>query len=302
MLAGISALHTLASRSLIVVTGKGGVGKTTVTALLARAIASRGRRVLALEVDPRESLHRLFAAPPSDGMAVPVGESLTLQHLRPRAALDNLVERRVGSSWLAARVTSSPAYEHFAEGAPGLRELAVFAWVAARLAGEISDASGEPPETVVLDAPASGHAAAWLEAPTRVAEAIGGGPAAELAAELAGRIADPERTAIVVAALAEEMPVTETLELAERLRRLHGREPDLLAVNGLLPPWPEERGEPADEVERLWRRRHQMQQRERRRLSEHLAAAPRVDLPLLAHDAGRELLDGLAAAVAEEDP
>lgn len=292
---GDTVLGSLASRSLIVVTGKGGVGKTTVTAMLARAIAAAGRRVLALEVDPRESLHQMLEVSPSGGAEVAVGERLTLQHLRPRAALDSLVERRIGP-WLAARVTGNPAYEHFAEGAPGLRELAVFAWVAARLTGETSGSDREAPDTVVLDAPASGHAAAWLEAPAQVAEAIGRGPAASLAGELAERIADAGRTGVAVVSLAEEMPVTETLELAERLRRLHSREPDLLVVNGLLPVWPDQGGEPDVEWERLWQRRQRMQERERRRLLEGLAASPAVDLPLMAYGAGGELIDGLLTA------
>lgn len=297
MTSDISAVHELSSRSLVVVTGKGGVGKTTVTAVLARAIAAAGRRVLALEVDPRESLHQMFEAPPSGGAEVAVGEGLTLLHLRPRAALDSLVERRLGSSWLAGRLTGNPAYEHFAEGAPGLRELAVFAWVAARLAGEISGVDGEAPDVVVLDAPASGHAAAWLEAPAQVAEATGRGPVADFAGELADRIADADRTGIAVVTLAEEMPVSETLELAERLHRLHSREPDLLLVNGLLPEWPEDGGEPDEEWERLWQQRRRLQQRERLRLLEHLAAAPEVALPLLAHEAGGALVDGLLEAI-----
>ncbi|MGH9379288.1 MAG: ArsA family ATPase [Thermoanaerobaculia bacterium] len=290
-----SPIDRLAERPLIVVTGKGGVGKTTVTGLLARAAARRRRKVLALEADPRESLHRLFGVSPSDGATVAAGDGVALHHLRPRVALDELVAWRLGSRWVASRLAESSGYEHFAEGAPGLKELAVFAWILERLRNE--DRASERPQTVVLDAPAGGHAAAWLEAPRLVAEAIGSGPVAELARELDAALADGAHTAIVLVTLAEEMPVTESLELAAQLRAHSGRLPDLAVVNGLLPPWPAEGGEANDDpAASMWGAWRRLQQRERARLAEGLPI-PCIELPRLAEEAGPGLLAGLAAAL-----
>ena len=118
-------MDRLKSLRLLVLTGKGGVGKSTLTAGLAALLASHGRRTLMLEVDPRESIHRLFDAPPSGGDIVEVGSRLWLQNLRPRDAIDRVVRDRMPFEMLARRVLASPIYDHFVNGCPGLDELAV---------------------------------------------------------------------------------------------------------------------------------------------------------------------------------
>ena len=105
----------LAQRQLIVVTGKGRVGKTAVTAALARSLARSGRQVLALEVDPRENLHQLFDVPPSGGAVVEVTLRLFLQNLKPRTVVDWIVERQV---MIARRILQSPIYHRFSELGP----------------------------------------------------------------------------------------------------------------------------------------------------------------------------------------
>lgn len=300
----MSFLDTLATRRLVLVTGKGGVGKTALAAALGRTLAGRGRRVLLLEVDPRESAHQMLGAPPSGGEILAVGGGLCLQNLRPRRVLDELVRERVRLAAIAARVLRSPVYQHFADGAPGLKELAVLGYSLLLVRGRVKNTPAV--ETVVLDAPATGHGASLLEGPGLVSEVIHGGPFGRMAAELAGFIGDPALCSVVVVTQAEEMPVTEALELRTLLARRLAREPELLVVNGLFPPLPPDQparpagtawaaststhaGEPRpgqaeregrDAALSLWRARRRLNERELARLAEGWRG-PRVELPLL---------------------
>jgi len=166
-------------------------------------------------------------------------------------------------------------------------------------------------DLVIVDAPATGHGVGLLAAPALVSEAIGGGPLGRLAGEVAEFVGDPARTAVVVAALAEEMPVQEALELFAMMRERLGRTPDLVAVNGLYPPFPTatvgagSREQGAGGAIELWRQRRAMNERE----LERLAAAcqgPLARIPLFPESPGpalvRQVADVLAGAIAPQEP
>ncbi|HSE26940.1 MAG TPA: ArsA-related P-loop ATPase [Gemmatimonadales bacterium] len=282
----------LGTRELVVVTGKGGVGKTALAGAVAVALHGAGRRVLVLEADPRESLHQLLGTAPSAGDVVPVRPGLWLQNLQPRRVVERLVHRRIPIAPIANAFTASPVFGHFVEGSPGLKEMALLGQ-AVELA---SGVEGPGVDTVVLDAPATGHGLQLLAAPRLVSAAIGGGPLGELAAQVDALVAAPARSAIVAVALAEELPVQETLELLTALRSRVGREPALVVANQLYPPVPPE----ADGLDGalgpaldLWRRRRAMNERELRRLRTAWPGAF-AELPLLAEARGPALVDALA--------
>jgi anion-transporting ArsA/GET3 family ATPase len=277
-------------RALIVVTGKGGVGKTTVTAALGHGLRDRGRRVLLLETDPRESLHHLCGTPPSAGQAVPVSDGLWHLTLRPRDEIEALVRTRVKIPLLAGAVAASPVFRHFVDAAPGLKELAVLGH-ALRL---IDGRTGPGADTVILDAPATGHGLALLTAPRLAAEVLGAGPAARLARDIATLVDDRSRCGVVVVTLAEEMPVQETVELIAALRERLDRSPDLVVVNQLYPPLPSGRGRARDD---LWARRRAVNEAELARLRRHWSG-PTVELPLVPHDPGPDLVAHLAPLLA----
>ncbi len=279
---------------LVIVTGKGGVGKTTVAAALAWGIARR-RRVTLLEVDPRESAHHLFAVPPSGGEPVQAGERLELLHARPRRIVDELVRDKFRVASLAPlapmlrRLQASPIYDHFVDGAPGLKELALLRYVHDLVRGPKRKRRAD---CVVLDSPATGHALALLSAPALVADAIASGPIATLAREVATWLS-AESTAVVLVTLAEELSVTETLEAAAALGEVLGKSPEAWIANALYPALPagfEARGPVAE----LWRRRRQVNERELTRL-ERAVGEPITTLPLLPIAEGRRLVEALAA-------
>jgi len=285
----------IAGAQLVVVTGKGGVGKSTVSAALARYLARDGRRIVLLELDPREPLHHLLDVAPSAGEPVAAGESLQLLNLRPRAVLELLVRDRLKIAALARTVIASPIFGHFVDGAPGLKELAALGHALRMIRGEVSPRA----DVVVLDAPATGHGVQLLAAPGLVTEAIGGGPVGRLAGEVAELVTDRRRTAVVVTTLAEEMPVDEALELIATLRARVERVPDLVVVNGLYPPVPapppgagSREPETADALG-LWRARREMNERELARLVAGWSG-PRTEIPLLPIAAGPALVARIA--------
>ena len=284
----------LTRRSLLVVTGKGGVGKTLVAALLGRHLASRGRRTLLLEVDPRANLHELAGTPPSAGDLVRVSPTLFLQNLQPAFVMEQVVRDHLRVDALVRRVTKSAIYKHFIDAAPGLKEMAILghAW---RLLHGMGPESAHGIEVVVLDAPATGHGLALLTAPFVVAEVIDQGPFAEMAGQLATFMGDDQQVAVVTVTLAEEMPVQEALELRDGLVERLRRPPALLVINGLYPELPRGRTRRGDPTTELWARRWAMNERELRRLDARWEG-PRLRLPLVPVHRGPQLVDALLPA------
>ena len=282
-------LAELARCELVVVTGKGGVGKSAVAAALGTLLAGIGRRTILLEIDPRESLHHWLETPPSGGELLTVGPRLFLQHLEPRREMDDLVDHHLRIGPLVRRVLASPVYSHFADGAPGLKELAVLGHALRLVEGP--PIKGAPPiDLVVLDAPASGHGVSLLTAPLLAAEVIRQGPFGRMATRLSRLVADPACCAIVVVTQAEEMPAQEALELQETLVARLGRHADVLVVNGLFPPFPETRADAAGTPEiELWRNQRLVNERELARLRSRWLGAT-VELPLLPFDRGTHLI------------
>lgn len=280
----------LASLQLIVVTGKGGVGKTLVTATLGRLLAFPGRSVLLMELDPRESLHHLLDVPPSGGEIVAAGPGLFLQNLQPRQVLDELVHERLKVGALARRVLASPIYQQFAEGAPGLKETGVLGRTL-RLVDGHGPRVLRRPDAVILDAPATGHGVSLLRAPSLVADVVRSGPVGHLARQIADFVADARRVGIVIVTSAEEMPIQETTELIHDLDSALGRRPELVVANALYPPYSAtaQAGGQSPALG-LWRQRRRINEAQLARLS-RAWSGPLARVPLLPIDGGPQLLE-----------
>jgi anion-transporting ArsA/GET3 family ATPase len=279
------------ARALVVVTGKGGVGKSTLAAAIGHGLTERGRRTLVLETDPRESLHQLLDTAPSGGAVVKVRRDLWLQNVQPRNEIEALVRHGIPLPFVARVLAASPVFHHFVEGAPGLKELAVLGHALRLARGD----TGPGVDTVVLDAPATGHGVSLLAAPLLVSEVLGAGPVAELAGEVADLVRDPARCGLVVVTVAEEMPVQESLELRSELAERVRRAPDALVVNQLLPPWDGNARGP-EEARALWRSRRAVQDGELARLAAAWVGRM-LEVPLLACPPGPSLVEECAAVL-----
>lgn len=286
------SIRTLAGRKLLFVTGKGGVGKSTLSAALGLVLARSGKRVLLLELDPRESLYQLLDVDPSGGAMVQVLPNLYLQNLKPRSVLDAVVREQLGIELLWRRVLDSPVYQHFTEGAPGLTELAVLGHVFRVVSGHAEE--GTPAiDLVVLDAPATGHSLSLLAAPQLVSDVIHDGPFGRMARELAEFVGNASKCGVIVATQAEEMPVQEAIELIEALDARLSRAPELVMVNSLYPEsGPDADLAAGDPLLSLWLKRREVNDRELARL-ERTWKGPRIDLPLLPLDRGPDLVAAL---------
>lgn len=215
-------MASLLQRNLIVVTGKGGTGKTTIAAAIGLLAARHGRRTVIVDtVGDGGRLRRLFAA---DGQLLAPG--LSLLTIEPEAALAEWMQT-LGGRLPTALLTSRSSFQYFAAAAPGARELVTLLKVA-------SVAGGRDAPLVVLDAPATGHALAMLDSPRTFAAIARVGPIATEAERVRELLRDRRRSGYLAVCAASEMAVTETLELADGLRERIEVEIDAVVVNATV--------------------------------------------------------------------
>jgi anion-transporting ArsA/GET3 family ATPase len=207
-------LEVLDRARLLVVTGKGGTGKTTVAAALAVAAAGRGRRVLVAEVEGRQGLAGLFGRRELDYREGRVGDGVNAMAVDPDESLREYLAR-YGFAPLARLLTWANLNRFITAAAPGLGDVLLVGkvWEAAT-----RDGSGGY-DLVVLDAPPTGRVVPFLRAPETVAELARVGPIRHQADRVRDLLDDRERTAVVLTCLPEELPVTETLEGVAAIRQ-----------------------------------------------------------------------------------
>ena len=226
---------SLLDRTLIYVTGKGGVGKTTVAAAIGMAAARAGKRTIVCEVAEQDRMSRAFTREGVNAEAESqLAENLWATTISPQRALEEWLGRQVGGG-LVKTLTRSSAFQYFVAAAPGAKELITIAkvWETAQL--ERWDKRSRTYDLVIVDAPASGHGIAMLKTPQTFGDIARVGPVRRQALKIRGMLSDPARTGYVAVALPEEMPVNETIELGSRLEEAVGLGLDAVVVNALFP-------------------------------------------------------------------
>jgi len=214
------SLLSIVQRRLILVTGKGGVGKSALTAALGRAFAARGLRVLATEIVPSletpSALQLALGGPGLTEEPRPRAPGLWAALLTPGIGHLRFLQEALPLRVLADAAMRSQAVRRFLAAAPGFADMGVMYRMLdlLRLVGP----GGAPAfEICLVDAPATGHALALAQIPEFLTRVIRAGPIARAAAEGLQVLTDPAHTACVVVTLPELLPVTEALELEQGL-------------------------------------------------------------------------------------
>jgi anion-transporting ArsA/GET3 family ATPase len=294
---------------LIVVTGKGGVGKSSVAAALGFTAARQGLDTIVVELAGRSDAARaLGAGALAGGRECAVGDRLWHVCVDAHAAMEDYLRNEVPGRVVGAILSRSGAFDAFAMATPGLRELVTVGKVWELAQRPRRRPAAQAYDRVILDAPATGHALGLLAAPRTFAGVARIGPIARQAAAIDGAIRDPRFTAVIAVAAPEQVAVSETLALARTLRGELGVALRSAVMNRMLP----ERFSPAElrlleplaaepaVSSALWLGiRAHAQRAQLRRLRRALGDTPVRTLPLVIGSGNeRERGQGLAHALA----
>ncbi len=197
-------------RRFVLVTGKGGVGKSTLTAMLALRSAREGARTLVCELNTRERIPSLFDHRPVGGHVSRIAENLFSVNIQPALAMEEYALMK-----LRFRAIYHLAFNHERECGP----------------------DGHPVwDRIIVDAPATGHGVTFFKLPRVIRDAVGSGNMHQEADDMWSLLTDPERTAVHLVSLPEELPVRETTELHRTLGQELGMPLGYLFVNKVPPP------------------------------------------------------------------
>ncbi len=204
-------------KRFILLSGKGGVGRTTVAAALARAAADSGKRVLVAQASAAERLGRLFGRfGPVGTEVVTLAPGIDAVNMTPQSALHQYGLMMLRSELVYRALFENRAVRGFLGAIPGLDAYAMLgkAWW-----HTTETTAGRPRyDLVILDGPASGHATLMLKIPDAILQAMPKGPLARDARAIRALLSDPVRAALVIVTLAEDLPARETAELAAAAR------------------------------------------------------------------------------------
>ena len=205
-------MTALTDLSLVVVSGKGGVGRTTVTAALATAAARAGKRVLIATSSPADRVGGLFGRPPVGATVTSVASRIDAVNITPEGAIHEYGLLTLRSELVTRALFENRAARAFLNAVPGLDAYALLGKAWWHTTEQVRGARRY--DLVLLDGPASGHAALMLRIPDAIVAAMPKGPLARDASAIQSLLRDPRRAAFLIVTLAEELPAREAIELA----------------------------------------------------------------------------------------
>jgi anion-transporting ArsA/GET3 family ATPase len=305
-------LASFCSPRVLIVAGKGGVGKTTVTATLATAAAGAGLSVLIVEVEGKSGLASCFGRPPLGYQETELAPGVRGRTLTPDEALLDYLESH-GMRRISKRLVRSGALEVVSSAVPGMKDILVLGKVKSLENGRAAD-------LILIDAPAAGHAITFLMSPRGLGDAVKVGPISKQSTEVIEMLSDPDRCRVLLVTIPEETPVNELVDTAFALEDRIGIQLGPVVVNGCYP----DLGPPVsvDDVQRLAdelgvfvspqeavdlaaaadfrHQRHELQQEQADRLAARLPL-PQIRLPFVfTAEIGPDEIAALAASFARE--
>ncbi len=215
---------------VVIVAGKGGVGKTTVTAALAVAAARAGLSVLVVEVEGKSGLPTMFGAAALSYDELTLDPGVEARFLTPDAALVDYLESH-GMRRISKRLIASGALEVVATAVPGMKDILVLGKV--KSLDEMRAA-----DLIIVDAPAAGHAITFLLSPRGLLDAVRVGPINKQAADVVSLLSDPAQCQVMLVTLPEETPVSEVIDTAYAIEDRAGVALGPVIVNQCFEPVP----------------------------------------------------------------
>jgi anion-transporting ArsA/GET3 family ATPase len=219
----------------VIVTGKGGVGKTTVSVALGMRAAAEGKRTIVCEVAAQENASRMFEHTTVGFHEVELEENLWAISIDPDESMREYVLLQLKVRAMRDMLFRSRIFNYLAAATPGLKELVTIGkiWELAQLDRKVK--SGRKYDLVIVDAPATGHGVGFLQTPRTFANIARVGPIHSQAQTLDDFITNHDNTGVAIVALPEEMPVNESAALEHDLVEEVGVAVDRVYLNGLYP-------------------------------------------------------------------
>jgi anion-transporting ArsA/GET3 family ATPase len=297
---------------VVIVAGKGGVGKTTVSAALAVVAARAGLRVLVVEVEGKSGLPAMFGVSTLGYEETDLTPGVRARFLTPDASLIDYLETH-GMRRISKRLAASGALDVVATAVPGMKDILVLGKVKQLEERKSAD-------LIIVDAPAAGHAITFMLSARGLLDAVRVGPIRKQATDVVTLLEDPQRCQVVLVTMPEETPVSEVIDTAFAVEDRAGVSLGPVVVNACFPPLPtgtvatpEAMISDAEKIDRFLSareaadlahaaafraQRHEIQTEQVARLEERLPLR-QIRLPFMfTPDLGRPEIDTLADALA----
>jgi anion-transporting ArsA/GET3 family ATPase len=225
----------LLDKRLVFVTGKGGVGKSTISIALGLAAAARGKRTIVCEVSSQENASRAFKKGTIGFNEVEVAENLWAISIDPDESLREYLLLQLKVRAMRDMLVRSRIFNYLAAATPGLKELVTIGkvWELAQTDRKVK--KGRAYDLVIVDAPATGHGIGFLQTPRTFAGIARVGPMHNQAKELDRFITDHDTTGVAIVSIPEEMPVNESAVLEDQLGGEIGIAVDRVYMNAMYP-------------------------------------------------------------------
>ncbi len=227
-MAAASATVALLDRKLLFVTGKGGVGKTTVAAALASLAADRGKKTLVCEVDAKGNLADFYETGPTRFEEREIAPRLWAMSMDTEASLRQYLALQLKLPIVSRVGPLAKMFDFVASAAPGVKEIVTVG----KLCWEVRESHYD---IVIVDAAASGHIVSQLAAPQAINELVQVGLVRQQTGWMLDILGNPAQTGLVIVAIPAEMPVSETLELRDRVASETNVDLAAVVVNRVLP-------------------------------------------------------------------